>query len=57
MVPPDPAAFAAALPVAVARAAALSGAARSRYERIFHPDVVTKRLIDVYASLSPSGGS
>lgn len=51
VVPADPAAMAAALPVAAAGAAALSGPARLRYERTFHPDVVTKRLIDVYASL------
>ncbi|MDG4794624.1 glycosyltransferase family 4 protein [Micromonospora sp. WMMD1082] len=51
VVPPEPAALAAALPVARAGAATLSGAARLRYERTFHPDVVTKRLIDVYAGL------
>ncbi|WP_434742142.1 glycosyltransferase [Micromonospora sp. SH-82] len=54
VVPADPAALAAALPVAAAGAAALSASARSRYERTFHPDVVTKRLIDVYASLAPT---
>ncbi|NLU78134.1 glycosyltransferase family 4 protein [Micromonospora sp. HNM0581] len=52
VVPADPAAMAAALPVAAAGAAALSAPARLRYERTFHPDVVTKRLIDVYASLA-----
>ncbi|MEV2237866.1 glycosyltransferase family 4 protein [Micromonospora sp. NPDC049891] len=52
VVPPDPAALAAALPVAAAGAAALSSSARTRYERTFHPDVVTKRLIDVYTSLT-----
>ncbi|OZV77901.1 glycosyl transferase family 1 [Micromonospora echinospora] len=51
VVPADPAAMAAALPQAAAGAAALSAPARLRYERTFHPDVVTKRLIDVYASL------
>lgn len=51
VVPADPAALAAALPVARGGAGALSGAARSRYERVFHPDVVTKRLLDVYADL------
>ncbi|WP_091081049.1 glycosyltransferase family 4 protein [Micromonospora nigra] len=51
VVPADPAAMAAALPVAAAGAAALSAPARLRYERTFHPDVVTKRLIDVYAGL------
>ena len=33
-------------------AAALSPVARARYERVFHPDVVTRRLIEVYASLA-----
>ncbi|MEU4566215.1 glycosyltransferase family 4 protein [Micromonospora sp. NPDC023956] len=51
VVPAEPAAMAAALPVAAAGAAALSAPARLRYERTFHPDVVTKRLIDVYAGL------
>ncbi|MER7420495.1 glycosyl transferase family 1, partial [Micromonospora peucetia] len=40
------------LPVARAGAALLAPAARARYERTFHPDVVTKRLIDVYAGVS-----
>ncbi|MFG1884587.1 glycosyltransferase [Micromonospora sp. NPDC049102] len=53
VVPPEPAALAAALPVARAGAAALSARARLRYEQTFHPDVVTKRLLDVYAGLSP----
>lgn len=48
LVAPDPAALAAALPEARAGAAALSGAARLRYERTFHPDVVTKQLLDLY---------
>ncbi|MER7267351.1 glycosyltransferase family 4 protein [Micromonospora carbonacea] len=52
VVAPEPAAMAAALPVARAGAAALAAPARLRYERTFHPDVVTKRLIDVYASLA-----
>ncbi|MGR6322730.1 glycosyltransferase [Micromonospora soli] len=52
VVPPEPAALAAALPVARAGAAALAAPARARYERIFHPDVVTKRLIDIYADVA-----
>ncbi|QGN46264.1 glycosyltransferase family 4 protein [Micromonospora sp. WMMD558] len=52
VVPPEPAALAAALPLAAAGAAGLASAARSRYERTFHPDVVTKRLIDIYADVS-----
>ncbi|MBQ1023005.1 glycosyltransferase family 4 protein [Micromonospora sp. C95] len=51
VVPPEPAALAAALPVAAAGASAISAAARMRYERNFHPDTVTKRLIDIYAGL------
>lgn len=54
VVPPDPAALAAALPMARDGAAGLAGTARSRYERTFHPDVVTRRLIDVYAALAPN---
>lgn len=49
VVPPEPAALAAALPLARVGAATLSVAARARYERTFHPDVVTKQLIDIYA--------
>ncbi|PTA46389.1 glycosyltransferase family 4 protein [Micromonospora sp. RP3T] len=52
VVAPEADALAAALPLAAAEARALAGAARTRYERTFHPDVITKRLIDVYASLS-----
>ncbi|NYF55932.1 glycosyltransferase family 4 protein [Micromonospora purpureochromogenes] len=52
VVPPEPAAMAAALPVARAGAAALSQPARLRYEQTFHPDVVTKRLLDIYATLT-----
>jgi glycosyltransferase involved in cell wall biosynthesis len=50
-VPAEPGALAAALPVARDGAAALSAAARTRYLDTFTPDLVTKRLIDVYASL------
>jgi glycosyltransferase involved in cell wall biosynthesis len=51
VVPPEPDAMAAALPVARAGAAMLATAARARYERTFHPDVVTKQLIDIYAGV------
>ncbi|HEU4421823.1 MAG TPA: glycosyltransferase [Pilimelia sp.] len=51
-VPAEPDALAAALPAARDGAAALAPVARARYERMFHPDVVTRRLIDVYASLA-----
>ncbi|MEW2377308.1 glycosyltransferase [Micromonospora sp. NPDC047812] len=52
VVAPEPAAMAAALPVARAGAATLAPAARARYERTFHPDVVTKRLLDIYADVA-----
>jgi glycosyltransferase involved in cell wall biosynthesis len=52
-VPADAEALAAALPIARDGAAALAPVARARYERLFHPDVVTRRLIEVYAALSP----
>ncbi|WP_349879835.1 glycosyltransferase family 4 protein [Micromonospora sp. HUAS YX12] len=52
VVAPEVDALAAALPLAGAEARALAGPARSRYERTFHPDVITKRLIDIYAGLA-----
>lgn len=52
VVAPDAEALAAALPVARAAAAAFAPAARKRYLQAFHPDVVTRRLIDIYVSLS-----
>jgi len=48
----EPSALAAALPVARAEAPALAAAARRRYLRHFHPDVLTPRLIEVYAGLA-----
>jgi len=51
LVPPDAAALAAALPVARAEAAGRAAAARDRYLRFFHPDVLTARLIEIYAGL------
>jgi glycosyltransferase involved in cell wall biosynthesis len=44
--------LAAALPVARSSAPGLAAAARARYERTFHPDVVTRQLLDVYRDLS-----
>ncbi len=52
VVAPEVDVLAAALPLAAAEARVLAGPARSRYERTFHPDVITKRLIDIYASLA-----
>ncbi|MCT2276099.1 glycosyltransferase family 4 protein [Micromonospora chalcea] len=52
VVAPEADALADALPLAAAEAGMLAGPARSRYERTFHPDVITKRLIDIYASLT-----
>lgn len=51
LVPPDADALASALPTARAEAATLAAAARSRYEKTFHPDVVTRQLLDVYRRL------
>jgi glycosyltransferase involved in cell wall biosynthesis len=45
-------AWAAALPVAVREAPSRAAAARARYESTFHPAVVTRQLIDVYADLT-----
>ncbi|MFJ8207040.1 glycosyltransferase family 4 protein [Micromonospora chalcea] len=56
VVAPEADALAAALPLAAAEATALAPAARSRYERTFHPDVITKRLTDIYAGLAAPGG-
>ncbi len=52
VVPPDPAALAAALPTAVAQAAQVSAEARARYDANFTPKVVTARLLDIYASVA-----
>jgi glycosyltransferase involved in cell wall biosynthesis len=49
VVPAEPGALAAALPAARDGAAALAPVARARYESTFHPDVVTRRLVKVYA--------
>ncbi|MEH1126192.1 glycosyltransferase [Micromonospora sp. CPCC 206061] len=54
VVPAEASALAAALPAARAGAGTLAPAARSRYERIFHPDVLIRRLIDVYADMRPA---
>ncbi len=50
-VPADPAALAEALPAARAGAPGLAAAARARYLATFTPDLVTKRLIDIYQSV------
>jgi glycosyltransferase involved in cell wall biosynthesis len=52
VVEPDPAALAAALPTARESAAGLGPAARNRYLATFHPDVVTRQLLDVYTTLT-----
>jgi glycosyltransferase involved in cell wall biosynthesis len=49
---PDPASLAAALPVARAEAPLRAKAARARYLREFHPDVLTARLLDIYREVS-----
>jgi glycosyltransferase involved in cell wall biosynthesis len=50
-VPADPAALAEALAAARAGAPGLAAAARARYLATFTPDLVTKRLIDIYDSV------
>ncbi len=51
LVEPEAGALAAAL--AEARAGDLAAAARDRYRRVFHPDVVTAQLLDVYRNSYP----
>ncbi|WP_436525284.1 glycosyltransferase family 4 protein [Actinoplanes sp. HUAS TT8] len=48
---PNPAALAEILPTARAEAARVAPAARERYLTHFHPGVLTKRLIEVYAGM------
>ncbi|XVU25386.1 glycosyltransferase family 4 protein [Actinoplanes sp. CA-054009] len=52
VVPPEPEAIAAALPSARDEAPARARAARERYLNHFHPDVLTARLLEIYAGLS-----
>jgi glycosyltransferase involved in cell wall biosynthesis len=54
VVPAEAGALAAALPAAREGAGTLAPMARSRYERMFHPDVLIRRLIDVYADMRPA---
>jgi glycosyltransferase involved in cell wall biosynthesis len=51
LVEPSPAALAEALPIARDQAASLAPAARERYLKHFHPDVLTPRLIEIYAEV------
>jgi glycosyltransferase involved in cell wall biosynthesis len=53
-VAPTPEALAEALPIARADAKATSEAARERYVSAFHPDLLVRRLVDVYNDLSVS---
>ncbi|SNY58355.1 Glycosyltransferase involved in cell wall bisynthesis [Paractinoplanes atraurantiacus] len=52
VVPPEPEAIAAALPLARDEAPGRARAARERYLHHFHPDVLTARLLEIYAGLS-----
>jgi glycosyltransferase involved in cell wall biosynthesis len=52
VVKPEAGTLAAALPIARADAAAVAPAARDRYLRAFHPDVVTRQLLDIYTGLT-----
>jgi glycosyltransferase involved in cell wall biosynthesis len=51
-VKPNPDALAAAFPIARSDAAAVAAAARQRYLRSFHPDVLTRQLIEIYNALT-----
>jgi glycosyltransferase involved in cell wall biosynthesis len=51
IVPPDVDGLSAALPVAASGASGLAQAARARYEGTFTPELLVKRLIDVYESV------
>jgi len=52
LVEPEPAALAAALPIARDEAADRAKAARNRYLRDFHPDVLTARLLEIYREVT-----
>jgi glycosyltransferase involved in cell wall biosynthesis len=52
VVRPEAGTLAAALPIARADAAAVAPAARDRYLRAFHPEVVTRQLLDIYTGLT-----
>ena len=52
LVEPDPDALAAALVIARSDAASVAPAARARYLSAFHPDVLTRRLVETYTTLS-----
>ncbi|MBU2663476.1 glycosyltransferase family 4 protein [Actinoplanes bogorensis] len=52
VVPPQPEALAAALPIARDQAVARASSARARYLSRFHPRVLTPRLIEIYTSLT-----
>jgi glycosyltransferase involved in cell wall biosynthesis len=51
-VAPDAEALAAVLPIARSDAATAAPAARDRYLRAFHPDVLTSRLIEIYTAVT-----
>jgi glycosyltransferase involved in cell wall biosynthesis len=53
--PPTADAWAAALPKALTGAAELNTAARERYLTAFHPNVVTRRLINIYEDVARQG--
>lgn len=51
-VPPTTAELAAGLGMAMAHAPGAWSSARSRYERLFSPQVITERLLDIYAAVA-----
>lgn len=52
VVKPDPAALAGALAIARTDAPVIASGARERYLTAFHPDVLTRQLIETYTTLS-----
>ena len=50
-VEPEPAALAAGLKAAHGGAAGLAGAARRRYDENFTPELLTRRLVDIYSEV------
>lgn len=57
VVAPTPEALANALPAARSGAPDLAAAARDRYRSTFHPDVVTRQLLDVYQQAVAAGST
>jgi len=57
VVKPDPGSLAAALPIARAEATNIAPIARDRYVQAFHPDVLIRKLIEIYGVLTVNSHS